>query len=163
MKNILRLCMVVILACAPVISFCQNNNDAQLSPNAPTDKPVRIKDSLQLVKFEKMIEPYVKKALKTLPNVKKRFLKGLPSGEVFFLVTRIYDPNGSYEQVFIRVKEWNGKIIKGYIANQLNVVKSYKEGQVIEFPESAILDWCITKPNGDEEGNYVGKYLDSLR
>ena len=155
--------MIFIIGLGPVWIYGQTNNDAPISPNAPTDKPHRIKDSTQLAKYDKMIEPYMRKALKTLPDAKKRFLKGLPLGEAFFLTTRIYDENGSHEQIFVRVTEWNGKTIKGTIANELTAVKSYKFGQLIEFPESAILDWLITKPNGDEEGNYVGKFLDSLR
>ena len=141
----------------------QNKNDAPLSINAPTDKPSSIVGAEQLEKYNKLIAPYVKKAKKTLPKAKKRFLNGLKPGEAFFLTTRIYDQNGNFEQIFVRLTEWNKKHIKGTIANQLNAVKGYKYGQLIEFPESAILDWLITKPNGEEEGNFVGKFIDTLR
>lgn len=29
------------------------------------------------------------------------------------------------------------------------------------FPETDMLDWPITRPDGTEEGNFVGKFLDT--
>ena len=140
-------------------SFSQNNN-APLSPNAPADKPVDIHAG-ELQKFDSLIAPYVAKARKSLPDAKKKFQKGLKKGEVFFLTIRIYDSDKKYEQVFIRVKEWKGEKISGTIANDLGVVKEYKNGQLVEFTEKEVLDWLISKPDGSEEGNFVGKFLDT--
>ena len=109
-----------------------------------------------------MIAPYVEQALKTLPEAKQRFLNGLKQGEVFFLVTRIYDKDGKFEQVFVRIKKWNYDNIKGLIANDLFSVKEYYKGQMIEFKEKDVLDWLISKPDGSEEGNFVGKFLDTI-
>jgi len=139
------------------------NNNAPLSINAPTDRPHSINNEKQLREFDILIKPYVSKALKTLPKAKSRFLKGLNKGEAFFLTTRIYDYEGNFEQIFVRVISWNNNLIKGTIANRLNRVKGFKYGQLIEFPEKAVLDWLITKANGKEEGNFVGKFLDTLR
>ena len=33
---------------------------------------------------------------------------------------------------------------------------------MIEFNEKDILDWLIAKPDGSEEGNFIGKFLDTL-
>jgi hypothetical protein len=35
--------------------------------------------------------------------------------------------------------------------------------QSITVPESEVLDWTIARPDGSEEGNFIGKYLDSHR
>jgi len=157
----------LVLICFFVLSFgllsAQNSNDAPLSKNAPTDQPVNFKDSVQIANFTKLIKPYTEKALKTLPGAKKKFLKGLPSGEAFFLTTRIYDNKNHFEQIFVRVINWNDELVQGSIANEISLVEGYEFGQIIKFPESDIIDWLITKPNGGEEGNFVGKYLDSLQ
>lgn len=143
-----------------ICAFAQN--DAPISSNAPKDKPVDITNSEQIKELDKKIAPYVKKAKKTLPDAKKKFSNGLNKGEAFFLTIRLFDKDGKIEQIFVRVKNWNGENITGTIASDLNVVKEYKSGQEINLKEKDILDWLITKSDGSEEGNYVGKYLDTL-
>lgn len=137
-------------------------NNANLSKNAPTDKSYHVESTEKQKQYEKMIAPYVEQALKTLPEAKQRFLNGLNPGEAFFLVTRIYDKDGKFEQVFVRIKKWENENIKGLISNDLYTVKEYYNGQMIDFKEKDVLDWLISKPDGSEEGNYVGKFLDTL-
>ena len=141
-------------------AFGQNN--APLSNDAPKDQPVDIYSSTQTKELDKKIAPYVEMAKKTLPDAKQKFMKGLSKGEAFFLTTRLFDKNGKYEQIFVRVIKWDGENITGTIASDLNVVKEYKSGQVINMKEKNIFDWLITKADGSEEGNFVGKYLDTL-
>lgn len=33
---------------------------------------------------------------------------------------------------------------------------------MIDFKEKDIIDWLISKPDRSEEGNFVGKFLDTL-
>lgn len=139
-------------------------NTAPVAPNAPTDRPVsvgRYAPDATLAQLDRRIAPAVKQARATLPQAKKRFLAGLPTGQAFFLTTRVNDPDGLTEQVFVRVKQWQGQQVEGTIANQLDVVKTYQLNQLVAFPESAVLDWTISRPDGTEEGNYVGKLLDA--
>lgn len=133
---------------------------------APTDQPLLLTgtDAEQSLRaFSKLIAPAVKQARKTLPAAKKRFVTGLPAGQVFYLTTRLFDADGQYEQVFVRVQAWKGTTVQGRISNELNLVRQYQPGQVISFPESAVLDWTITTADGGEEGNFVGKLIDSLQ
>jgi len=132
-------------------------NDAALAPNAPIDRPV----AATLSAFERRIAPAVRQGRATLPQAKRRFLNGLPTGQVFFVTTRISDGKGQLEQVFVRVKQWQNQQLSGLIASKLGVVKSYRLNQLITFPESAVLDWTISRPDGTEEGNYIGKLLDA--
>ncbi|MDF2455122.1 MAG: hypothetical protein K0R51_1115 [Cytophagaceae bacterium] len=136
-------------------------NSDKLSKDAPADQSHSILKDEQK-HYDKMIAPYVAQARKTLPDAKERFLSRLQPGESFFLVTRIYDQDGKFEQVFVRIKKWNGDNISGLIANNLNVVKEYQNGQLIAFKEKDVLDWLVAKRDGSEEGNFIGKYLDSL-
>ena len=54
-------------------------------------------------------------------------------------------------------------MVSGIIYNQINLVKGYKNEQRYKFSESEVYDWLITKPDGSEEGNYVGKFLDTYQ
>lgn len=157
---------ILIFVCSFLIcvnSYGQNSNEAPLAENAPTDKPHTFKGTDQLKQYDDLIAPYVAKAQKTLKKAKKKYSKGLKEGQAFFLTTRIYDNLGNYEQIFVRVSSWEKENVSGSIANHINTVKGFSFGQTITFPESDILDWLITNPDGSEEGNFVGKYLDTFR
>ncbi|HKE94130.1 MAG TPA: DUF2314 domain-containing protein [Povalibacter sp.] len=133
----------------------------QLSPNAPQDKELQAVDAEQIEKMHKAMQIYVDEARRTYPAAKARFLKGLPRGENFFLTTRLHDQQGRTEQVFIAVQSIDGSLVRGSIYNEINTVEGYAFGQSYSFPESEIIDWLITKPDGREEGNLVGKFLDT--
>lgn len=133
-----------------------------LAPNAPVDKGQPVKSEQQKA-FEDAIKPYVEKALKTYPEAKARFLAGLPAKNFFFVTTRLHDSAGHWEQVFIAVKEIKDGIVTGLIASDIDVVSGYKAGDKYSFPESELIDWTISKPDGTEEGNFVGKFLDNYK
>jgi hypothetical protein len=106
------------------------------------------------------IAPYVADAKSTYPAAKAKFLAGLPQGQYFFVTTRLHDQSGTFEQVFIAVKSIQDGVISGRIASDINLVSGYKNGDPYVFPEAELLDWLITHPDGSEEGNVVGKFLD---
>ena len=136
--------------------------EPELAPNPPGDKPGSMRQK-QIANFERAIAPYVAKARATYPEAKQRFLAGLPPGQAFFLTTRLHDKDGKWEQVFIGVERIKDGSVTGTISNDLFTVKEFRRGQRYTFPESELLDWLITKPDGTEEGNFVGKFLDTYR
>ena len=164
MINVKLISLLLILSVFTICTFGQTDtlNNASLSKDAPIDKSHHVESTEKQKQYEKMVAPYVEQALKTLPEAKQLFLNGLKPGESFFLVTRIYDKDGKFEQVFVRVKKWDNDNIKGLISNDLYTVKEYHNGQMIDFKEKDVLDWLISKPDGSEEGNFVGKFLDTL-
>jgi hypothetical protein len=134
---------------------------AQLAPNAPKDQPqILTKD--QLTEREKLLAPYIKIAQDTYPPARARFLAGLPKGEYFFVVTWLFDSQGHQEQVFIRVQSIKEGLVTGVISSQITVVSGFKAGGMYTCKESEVIDWLISKPDGSEEGNVVGKFLDTL-
>lgn len=135
---------------------------AQLAPNAPEDKPWSVKTG-GAAEFDRAIAPYVAKALATYPEAKKRFLAGLPPKHTFFLTTRLRDADGRWEQSFIAVESISQGVVTGIIASDLNGVKGYKAGDRHTFPEDEMLDWLISRPDGTEEGNVVGIFLDTYQ
>lgn len=133
-----------------------------VAPNAPADKPVISRGS-QVQQLEEAIKPYVEQARSTYPAAKARFLQGLPPRHSFFVTTKIRDGAGRFEQVFIAVRKIGGGTIDGLIWSDMAVLTSYKKGDPYRLPETDLIDWTITKPDGTEEGNFVGKFLETYR
>lgn len=132
----------------------------KLSPNAPQDQPFAVKGPGGAEAYRKAIAPYIAQGRRTYPEAKRRYLAGLPAGQFFFAVTNLRDHSGNIELVFISVTTIRGDRITGRIASDLVGVKGFKQGEPYTFPESELLDWLITHPDGTEEGNVVGKFLD---
>jgi uncharacterized protein YegJ (DUF2314 family) len=145
---------VFILLCSTVLA-----QEPQLSPEAPQDKPASV-TSDAMAAFEAAIAPHIEEAKKTYPSAKEKFKAGLPDGQSFFVTTRLYDASGTFEQVFIAVSKIDNGVIAGRIWSDIRRVQGYKHGDSYSFPEVDILDWLITHPDGSEEGNFVGKFLD---
>ena len=132
----------------------------KLSPNAPQDQPVDARGKAENEEYRLAVAPYVEKARKTYPEAKKRYVAGLPAGQNFFTVTDLRDSSGTSEQVFVAVASIKGDRITGRIATDVIGIKGFKNGDPYSFPESELVDWLITYPDGSEEGNVVGKFLD---
>jgi len=141
-----------------IISNNAFSSDIYISPDAPKDTP-----SYMSEEEIKLLMPYIKKAKNTYPHAKKRFLTGLPNRHTFFVTTRIMQKQGInevIEQVFVAVSYISDGKVTGRIWNDNLRITNYRKGDYYTFPEKDIIDWLITKPDGTEEGNYVGKFLD---
>lgn len=133
---------------------------AQLAPNAPLDDPRSLSQS-QFEAMEKAVEPIIAQARASYPAARDRYLAGLPAGETFFITTRLKDDAGRVEQVFIRVQRIIDGRIQGVIANDLNLVRGFRAGQPYSLGEADLVDWLISKPDGSEEGNLLGKFIEA--
>ena len=112
--------------------------------------------------LDRALKPITAKAKATFPQAKKRFLAGLPAGEKFYVLTRLYGDHGARtEDVYVVVREIAGGEIRGVIDSDVLLVKAYRKGQLLAFPEARLIDWSILHTTGVEEGNLVGKYFDS--
>jgi hypothetical protein len=148
---------------APKVTPARAAEAAELAPNAPKDKPVGVASNPEMEQYHALMAPYVEKARQTYPEAKKRYLDGLPPMRVFFVVTRLHDGEGREEQVFITVKAIEKERSIGTIASDIATVSGYKRGDPYEFPETELVDWLISRPDGSEEGNFVGKFLDEYQ
>jgi tetratricopeptide (TPR) repeat protein len=124
----------------------------------PQDKPFKA----AVVELDQKIKPYVEQARKTFPGVKERFLKGLPPGHLLSITTRIFDQERHMEQVFVLVKSWSGDTISGVLASDVTL-KGHQKGETLQVLEKDVIDWTISNPDGSEEGNVVGKFLDTVQ
>ncbi len=133
--------------------------DAHVAPNAPEDKPYHWSDVREA---DRALEPYVIQARASYPEAKARYLAGLPPQHSFFVTVELKDRSGKVERVFLLVDRIDGDQIYGRIWNDLELVEGYKYRQSLSVPEHEVMDWTITRPDGTEEGNVVGKFIDTL-
>jgi uncharacterized protein YegJ (DUF2314 family) len=133
--------------------------------NAPSDKPETMRGPRQMDAYNRAIAPYVAKARSTYPAAKKRFLAGLPPRHTFAVMVRLYERaekarEQRYEDVFVGVKAIKKGTVYGWINSKPVTITNHRQGERVQFPDSEIMNWLIVRPDGTEEGNYVGKFLD---
>lgn len=127
--------------------------------NAHKDEPVQASTTAEREQLERAIAPYIERARKSYPGAKKRYLAGLPAGERFSVVTKLHSP-GRVEAVFVTVTGIKGDQVTGNIDSEVHGVDGYKAGDSYTLSEKDIVDWVVVRPDGSEEGNVVGKFLD---
>ena len=135
------------------------DDPAPAGSNASKDQPVQATTADEFAKIERLIAPYSQQARKTYPDAKRRYLAGLPAGYTFSVTTKLRSPKAE-EVAFIAVDGIHGDQITGRIASDLGSVRGYKSGDSYKLAERDIIDWVILHPDGVEEGNVVGKFLD---
>jgi hypothetical protein len=107
------------------------------------------------------ISPYVAQGQATYPQARARYLAGLPAGESFYVRTVLREPPDHEEDVFVRVTSIEGSVLTGELNSQIELLRGYHKGQVLKISEKDVQDWLIARPDGTEEGNFVGKFLDN--
>jgi uncharacterized protein YegJ (DUF2314 family) len=145
-----------------VVALGAANHQHAEQAKGPPDRAIPMKDRA-LAAYKKAIAPYVAEARATFPAAKKRFLAGLPTGNVFSVRVPLIESDGKREDAFIKVETIMDGKITGTIESELSLVTTFKQGERITFPESDIDNWVIVRPDGTEEGNVVGKFLDTYR
>ncbi len=161
-NSILLSVAVVLGASSAAIAQQQPKQEAYVVPNAPKEQPLNT-ETPELQQIEAAIKPYIEKARDSYPQAKARFLDGLPPKHILFITTRLRDTAKRFEQVFIAVREIREGQISGVVANEIRFISGYRKGDPYSFPESELIDWTITKPEGAEEGNFVGNFLETFQ
>jgi hypothetical protein len=128
----------------------------------PADRPFHT-DSAAIACLDRAIQPRITEARRTFPNIRERFANGLPANHQFSVTTRLRDSTGRFEQAFVGVDSIRRDTIVGRVASHIAFVHGYRWGQRYLVPLVEVMDWTIVRPDGTEEGNFVGKYLDSLQ
>lgn len=157
------LCLSALLAgCAPREPDAEPVRPVYVSEAAPADRPVAVGDSAAAAFFASLA-PRVGRARAAWPEVVARFRRGLPAGSTLFVTTRLRDAGGRVEQVFVAVDRMAAGEVAGRVWSDIQLVDGFRKGQPVSVQEQDILDWTITLADGSEEGNYIGKYVDSLQ
>jgi len=137
----------------------------EVAPNAPQDRPVTATFRCQLEAVHRAIAPLSAAGRASFPAARERFERGLPKGQTFFVSTWLHDSAGREELVFVAVDSVTGAKaatqIAGRIWSPVQTVRRYRYRQPHTFPIAELVDWMIARPDGSEEGNEVGKFLDN--
>jgi hypothetical protein len=132
-------------------------------PKAPADRPGTATTTEAWQEAVTAMQPYVDQARRTWPETRLRFVKGLPWSYELLVTARISDGLGRQEQVFVSVSRVDGRTIFGRIQSDIRAISGWRRGDPYELDERELIDWTIVAPDGTEEGNVVGKFLDGWR
>jgi hypothetical protein len=157
------LTLTAFLAVAQFPPAVVAQRSVDLAPNAPRDRPANLTERCQWDALVRTLEPYVQQARTSYPAAKQRFLAGLSPRETFFVTVRLSDSLEHHEQVFVVVDSIVGDRIAGRLWSQIDLVRGFRLAQPYATTAPEIVDWLIAKPDGTEEGNVVGKFLDTYQ
>lgn len=152
-----------VLIAAALVPACARAQTPTLSPNAPRDRVSVVREERQAA-YNRMLQPHIDSARTTWPEVKARFLADrIGEGSHLFVVTRLRDAAGHMEQVFVAVQRIaaDGRI-HGAISSHIGLVEGYRYGQPYSLAEADLIDWVISRPDGTEEGNFVGRFIENM-
>ena len=127
----------------------------------PATAPAGVRPAL--ARNETALAEPVREALRTLPQAKKRFLAGLATGDQFLLSVRVVANDTSFRQASARVLGWHGTTVQALLLPNAADSAGPRESTPVSFPETAVLDWTLLRASGREEGNYVGRFIDTSR
>jgi hypothetical protein len=109
------------------------------------------------------MQPLTIRAQASLPDAIRRFAAGLAPNHYFSVTIRLYDRTGREENVFVGVQGLRGDTLVGHLNSEIRVVTGFQRGMRVLVLPDAVLDWTILRPDGSEEGNLIGKWIDSLQ
>jgi hypothetical protein len=155
--------VALCLAVACILVATPLSAQGHREPNASRDQPLTASTGSDAMRMFFAMEPYIAHARASWPDAKRRFVAGLPRQHALFVTTRLRDASGRIEQVFVAVDSVSAERVYGRIWSQILIVAGYRLQQPHHFPEGDIIDWMIMRPDGTEEGNVVGRFLDTYR
>ncbi|WP_073285839.1 hypothetical protein [Hymenobacter psychrotolerans] len=112
--------------------------------------------AVQLAGVDTLPPAPVKEARRTLSQARQRFTRGLASGQLLYVTATLLNDAASRVPQLVQVQSWQDGRVMGRLVGSNLPDGNNKE----EFDEAEIVDWMILHPNGTEEGNHVGKFLD---
>lgn len=136
---------------------------AQEGPHVADNAPVDCAFETTATDLFGFIEEKSPEAMKSWPEAKSRFLNGLPDEHSLFVTFILVDQEQRSEYVFLAVDAISEEGISGRLWTDVFVVEGFQHGDRFLVDENAISDWLISKPDGTEDGNLIGKYLDTLQ
>jgi hypothetical protein len=107
--------------------------------------------------------PLTARAQATLPEAIRRFRAGLGPNHYFSVTVRLYDQVGREEQVFVAVERLEADTLVGRLDSEIGLLGEFRRAMLIYVLPDAALDWTIVRPDGSEEGNLIGKWVDNLQ
>ena len=132
------------------------------SHRAPPDMPVSGATAADDAALQNALRACTVKARASYPDVKRRFIAGLPAGQTLAITVELVEGSAK-EQLFVTVERISGEEITGRISNTPVALRSHKYGDVVVLREAELLDWTVVRRDGSEEGNLRGKFVDAIQ
>ena len=161
-KKCLIACSIlgILIACT---SHRPVSSEVHLAANAPSDQPIALSDITSAEKLYAAMAPCSRKAMSAFGAVRERYRRGLPPKQSLFVVTRLEDTEHHRETVFVVADSMKKSRVFGRIWSPIQLVRGYRLGQPISLEERDLIDWMISRPDGSEEGNLLGKFVDKMQ
>ena len=134
-----------------------------MADNAPADQPWMATTDTAAARLFALLEPCRRVALAAWPEAKRRFAAGLPPQHTMFVTARLRDRAGRAEQVFVAVDAIDGGRVAGRLWSDVGAVEGYRRGQPLSLAEAEVVDWMVARPDGTEEGNWMGRFIDAYQ
>lgn len=103
------------------------------------------------------LEAAHQRALKDLPELKRRFQKGLPGGHDAYVKRAFPLPDGGHEYMWIHVTSWFEDVVRGKLATHPRHRTDLRAGQTLQCTEEDVFDWLLVFPDGREMGGFTDK------
>ncbi|MBN1421092.1 MAG: DUF2314 domain-containing protein [Planctomycetes bacterium] len=100
-----------------------------------------------------------RRAVKELPDVKRRFREGLGPGRVLLVKAPFPFGEGGIEYMWVGVTTWRGIRIQGLLTNEPAYRTDLRAGDPIELDEMEVYDWMIQASDGSRRGGYTDRAL----
>ncbi len=117
-------------------------------------------DKLIKISHDEAILEASKLAKARLPELQKKFNKGLEPGFSLLLKAPFTTDSGGNEWMWIEVTAWNNTDITGVLQNKPYEVIGLVAGALVTANQEDIFDYMLSKPDGTYEGNETGKLME---
>jgi len=118
-----------------------------------------VEDSVTDVKHTDELLEESRKERANLPRLHEAFEAGLRPGEYIMVKAPFKQPDGGNEWMWVEVRSWKGRTIRGLLGNDPVRVPGLHGGQLVEVQESDLFDFIHHFPDGHEEGNTTGELM----
>ena len=117
------------------------------------DIPTNI--TIDMQEFQALSLKYEEQSRSLLPYFNEELNKR--EGSSFYISNRMYKGD-FYEQIFTKVYIYKDGLYRGTIASKPLGKVDFNYGDTIEVKQEDVHDWTIVDAEGNEEGNFLGKF-----
>lgn len=117
---------------------------------------------VKVTKDDRELEAARVRALAAFLKLKRSFARRKPGTQLQAKAPFTTD-SGGVEWMWCDVTGWKGTKVQGVLANEPFEVSGLEIGAHVEFEESAVFDYILTRPDGSTEGNETGAIIDRLQ
>lgn len=96
-----------------------------------------------------------RRAMNDLPEVRRRYQKGLPGGYDLYVKRAFPLPDGGREYMWIHVTSWYDDVVRGRLATHPRYRTDLHAGQTLQCAQEDVFDWLLVFPDGRELGAYT--------